>query len=82
MHSGASVTGNSVIGKNCRVGTSTTLTDVILEANVLVGDGCHLEGVILDDGCHVEDDVIINIPSVYAAGTVLRKGTRIVSSPD
>lgn len=82
VHSGASVTGNSVIGRNCRVGTSTTLTDVILEANVLVGDGCHLEGVILDDGCHVEDDVIINIPSVYAAGTVLRKGTRIVSSAD
>lgn len=80
--SGASITGHSVIGRNCRVGPNSTLHDVILESNVIIGARCHLESVILDDGCHVEDEVVMDIPSVLAAGTVLRKGTRIVNASE
>lgn len=74
---GASITGKSVIGSNCKVGANATLTDCILEDSVIIADGAKLEGCILDNGCHVESDVIVTVPAVFAAGSVVRKGTRI-----
>lgn len=76
---GASVTGRSVIGPNCRVGANATLTDCILEDGVLIGEGARLSGVILDNGARVEPGSIIEVPAVLAAGSLIMKGTRITA---
>jgi len=75
---GASIAGKTVVGRNCRIGDNASLTDCILEAEVIVASGVEIQEAILDDGCHVEADTVVKVPSVFAAGTVLRKGTRIV----
>jgi len=75
---GASVTGLSVVGAGCRVGANATLTDCILEENVIVEDGATLSGVICDNGVRVECDVVVSVPAVLAAGSLIAKGTRIV----
>ena len=75
---GASLAGKTVIGPKCRIGANATLTDCILEAGCIVADGVKLTGLILDDGCHVEPDVTIDVPGVFAARSVIAKGTRIV----
>ena len=75
---GASVAGRTVVGRNCRIGENASLTDCILEAGVIVASGVEIHNAILDDGCHVEADTVVKIPSVFSAGSVLRKGTRIV----
>jgi len=75
---GASVAGRSVIGSDCRIGANATLTDCILEAGVIIGAGVNLTGCILDNCCRVEEDTIVSVPSVFAANTLLAKGTRIV----
>jgi NDP-sugar pyrophosphorylase family protein len=77
---GASVTGKTVIGSNCKIGANATLTDCILEDSVIVAEGAKLHGCILDNGCHVESDVVVTTSAVFAAGSVLRKGTRITTS--
>lgn len=74
---GASIAGKTVIGPNCRVGANVSLTDCILEANVIIGDHVTLRGVILDDNCHAEHEATVTVPAVFAAGSVLGKGTRI-----
>ncbi|MFM7322475.1 MAG: sugar phosphate nucleotidyltransferase [Armatimonadota bacterium] len=75
---GASITGRTVIGRRCRIGENASLTDCILEEGVIVAAGVEIRDAILDDGCHVETDTVVKIPSVFSAGSVLRKGTRIV----
>lgn len=75
---GASLTGRTVIGRKCRIGPNATLSDCILEEGVIVAGGVKMDDVILDDGCHVEAETVVSVPSVFAAGSVLRKGTRIV----
>lgn len=75
---GTTLAGKTVIGADCRIGPNATLTDCILERGVIVREGVKLTGVILDDGCHVEADVVVNLPAVFAAQSVLAKGTRIV----
>jgi len=74
---GVSLSGKTVVGPHCCIKANATLTDCILQEGVIVGQGAQLSGVILDDGCHIESDTIITVPSVLAAGTVIRKGTRI-----
>jgi mannose-1-phosphate guanylyltransferase/phosphomannomutase len=74
---GVSLTGKTVIGLGCCIKANATLTDCILQEGVIIGQGAQLTGVILDDGCHVEAETVVTVPSVLAAGTVLRKGTRI-----
>ena len=77
---GAAVTGRSVIGPHCRIGKNASLTNCILEDGVIVADGAKLSGVILDDGSHVESGVLVDVPAVFAAKSVLAKGTRITTS--
>ena len=77
---GASLAGKTVIGPKCRIGANATLTDCILEAGCIVAEGAKLTGVILDDGCHVEQDVTIDVPGVFAARSVIGRGTRLVRS--
>ena len=77
---GASITGKSVIGANCRIGANATLTDCILENDVIVGERVKLTGVILDNRSHVEAEAIVTVPAVFAAGSVIAKGTRITST--
>jgi NDP-sugar pyrophosphorylase family protein len=74
---GASLAGRTVIGPGCVIGENASLTDCILEANVIVEAGCKLQGVILDDNCHVGEGVVITHNIVFAAGSTLGKGTRI-----
>jgi NDP-sugar pyrophosphorylase family protein len=74
---GVSLSGKTVIGPGCCIKANATLTDCVLQEGVIVGMGALLSDVILDDGCHVEAEVVVTVPSVLAAGTVLRKGTRI-----
>jgi NDP-sugar pyrophosphorylase family protein len=74
---GASVTGRTVIGPRCVIGANATLTDCILEEDVIVSEGAKLSGVILDNGSHVGPDAVITVPAVFAAGSVIGKGTRI-----
>lgn len=78
IKAGASISGRSVIGPNCRIGANATLTNCILEAGVVIGDGVTLSDIIMDNGCRVEEDTIVTVPSVFAANTLLAKGTRIV----
>lgn len=78
---GASITGKTVIGPNCRVGADTTLTDCILESDVIVGERVKLCGVILDNRSHVEAEAVITMPAVFAAGSVIGRGTRITTRP-
>ncbi|MBC8136428.1 MAG: NDP-sugar synthase [Fibrella sp.] len=75
---GASIGGRSVIGPNCKVGNNATLTNCILEDSVIIGDGVTLSNVIMDNGCRVEEDVVVTLSSVFAANTLLAKGTRVV----
>ena len=77
---GASVSGLTVIGANCRIGQNVTLTDCILEDGVIVDDGATLSGVILDSGVRVEGDTIVTVPAVFASGSLIAKGTRIVGA--
>jgi len=74
---GASITGRTVIGANCRVGANATVSESILEEGVTVGDGSKLRDVILDNGVRVEEEVILTLPAVFAAGSVIARGTRI-----
>jgi mannose-1-phosphate guanylyltransferase/phosphomannomutase len=74
---GTSISGRTVIGPHCRIGANVHLTDCILEAGVIVADSAKLTGVILDDHCHVESEVKVDVPSVFAARSLLAKGTRI-----
>jgi NDP-sugar pyrophosphorylase family protein len=76
---GTSVTGKTVIGPHCVVGANVTLKDCILEDGVVIGNGATLTGVILDDGVKVESDCVVTVPAVFASGSLLAKGTRIVS---
>lgn len=75
---GASVTGKTVIGPHCVIGANVTLRDCILEEGVVIGDGCHLTGVICDNGARVEAESVITVPAVLAANSLVAKGTRIV----
>ncbi len=75
---GASITGRSVIGADCKIGANATLTDCILEMGVVIGDGVNLSNVIMDNSCHVEEDVTVTLACVFAANTLLTKGTRIL----
>lgn len=77
---GVSITGKSVIGPRCSVEANATLTDCILEEGVTIGEGAHLSGVILDDDACVEADCAISVPAVFAAGTRIARGTRIVAT--
>ncbi len=79
--SGTSITGKSVIGPRCRIGPNATVVDCIIEANCIVADGVKLTGVILDDHCHVEPEVTIDLPCVFAARSVIARGTRLVRNP-
>ncbi|GAB4452330.1 MAG: hypothetical protein OHK0029_03020 [Armatimonadaceae bacterium] len=74
---GASIVGKTVIGPKCQIGANATVKNCILEDSVIVGEGAYLCGVILDNGAHVEQDAIVTVPSVFAAGSVLGRGTRI-----
>nr|CAA9223476.1 Glucose-1-phosphate thymidylyltransferase [uncultured Armatimonadetes bacterium] len=74
---GASISGITVIGPNCRIGANATLTDCILEEGVFVGEGATLTGVILDNGVRVEPEAVVTVPAVFAAGSLLAKGTRV-----
>jgi NDP-sugar pyrophosphorylase family protein len=74
---GASITGNTVIGPNCQIKANASLSNCILQDGVIVCSGTTLQDIILDDGCHIEADCVITVPTVFAAGTVIRKGTRI-----
>jgi mannose-1-phosphate guanylyltransferase/phosphomannomutase len=76
---GASVAGKTVIGPDCRVGANATLTDCILEEGVIIGDGATLTGVILDNGSRVEAEALVTVPAVFAAGSLLAKGTRVTA---
>ncbi|MEI6430812.1 MAG: NDP-sugar synthase [bacterium] len=76
---GASLIGKTVIGSNCRIGANAELTDCILEKDVIIGEGVKLSGVILDDGSHVAAESVVTVPAVFAAGSVLAKGTRITA---
>jgi NDP-sugar pyrophosphorylase family protein len=76
---GASITGMSVIGANCRIGANASLTDCILENDIIIGERVKLSGVIIDNRSHVEAESVITIPVVLAAGSVIGKGTRITS---
>ena len=76
---GVSITGKSVIGPNCRIGADSSLTDCILEADVIVGEKALLANLILDNRCHVEADAVVNVSSVFAAGSVITKGSRITT---
>ena len=76
---GASITGKTVIGPNCRIGANATLTDCILESDVIIGERAKLSGVILDNRSHVEAEAIITVAAVFAAGSVIAKGTRITT---
>ena len=76
---GASLTGKTVIGPNCRIGANAVLTDCILEKDVIIGERAKLIGVILDDGSHVAAESVVTVPAVFAAGSVLAKGTRITA---
>lgn len=78
---GASVSGLTVIGAHCRIGQNATITDCILEDGVIVEDGATLSGVILDSGVRVEcDTVVTGVPAVFASGSLIAKGTRIVGA--
>ncbi len=76
---GTSVTGMTVIGPNCRIGENATLADCILEDGVIVGDGVALSGVILDNGVRVEPEANVAVPAVFASGSLIAKGSRIVA---
>lgn len=81
VHAGASLSGMTVIGPNCRIGANATLTDCILEDGVWVGEGATLANVILDNGTRVEPDSVVSVPAVFAAGSLIAKGTRVVADP-
>jgi mannose-1-phosphate guanylyltransferase/phosphomannomutase len=74
---GAAVTGRTVIGPRCVVHANATLTDCILEESVIIGEGAKLSNVILDNGSHVGPDAVVTVPAVFAAGSVIGRGTRI-----
>jgi NDP-sugar pyrophosphorylase family protein len=76
---GASLKGKTVIGPRCQIGANATLKNCILEDSVIIGEGVQLCGVILDNGAHVEPETVVTVPSVFAAGTVLSRGTRITN---
>lgn len=77
---GASVTGKTVIGPDCRIGRNATLTDCILEEGVIIGENVTLAHVILDNGARVEPESIITIPAVLASGSLIAKGSRMTDS--
>lgn len=77
---GASITGLTVIGPDCRIGPNATLTDCILEESVEVGEGATLCQAILDNNTRVEADSVISVPAVFAAGSRIAKGTRVVAA--
>jgi mannose-1-phosphate guanylyltransferase/phosphomannomutase len=74
---GASIAGRTVIGPNCNIGPNATVTDCILEDGVSVSAGVKLKNVILDNGVRVEEDSVVTLPAVFAAGSVIARGTRI-----
>ena len=74
---GASITGMTVVGPNCRVGKNATLTDCILEACVDIGERATVTGAILDDGVRVEPEAIVSGTAVFASGSLIAKGSRI-----
>jgi mannose-1-phosphate guanylyltransferase/phosphomannomutase len=76
---GATIKGKTVIGPRCQIGANATLIDCILEDSVIIGEGAKLCGAILDNGAHVAAESVVTIPSVFAAGSVLGKGTRITN---
>jgi mannose-1-phosphate guanylyltransferase/phosphomannomutase len=77
---GASLTGRTVIGPDCRIGRDATLADCILEDGVIVGDGATLAGVILDNGVRVEPETVIKVPAVLASGSLIARGTRMAAT--
>jgi NDP-sugar pyrophosphorylase family protein len=80
IEGGASLKGKTVVGPRCQIGANSTLKNCILEENVIIGKGVYLNNVILDNGVHVETDTIVTVPSVFAAGSVLSRGTRITNN--
>ena len=74
----------TVIGSHCRIGEGARLEGCILMDGVAVGSHAYLRNVIVDDNVTIEDDVIVEgkgvsgpVP-VLAAGSVLKRGTRLL----
>jgi mannose-1-phosphate guanylyltransferase/phosphomannomutase len=75
------ISGQTSIGRNCRIGEESRLDGCILMDGVTIGSHVRLSGIIVDEGVTVEDEVVVegsgNATPVLAAGSHLGKGTRL-----
>jgi NDP-sugar pyrophosphorylase family protein len=71
------------VGRGCCVGPNVKLNGCILMDGVKIGAGSKLSGVVLDEGVTIEEEVEIgsacptDAATVVAAGSVIRKGSRL-----
>jgi NDP-sugar pyrophosphorylase family protein len=81
LRPGADIGALTSIGANCEVGEGSHLDRCIVMDHVSIGANVRLKGVILDDRVEIEDDVVMEArpgsTPVLAAGTVLKRGTRV-----
>jgi NDP-sugar pyrophosphorylase family protein len=75
--------GLTAIGKNCHIAGESRLEDSIVMDDVTIGSHVRLSRVIVDEGTVIEDEVAVEgrggvgSTPVIAAGSILKRGTRL-----
>jgi mannose-1-phosphate guanylyltransferase len=86
LTSGARIGPQSVLGRQCSVGTDATVERSVLHDRVVVGPNCTVraavlgEGVRLEEGVRVEPGALVGAGALIGAGAVIEEGARI--APD
>jgi len=68
-----------VVGDRVLIGEGSVLDRTIIWRGARIGNHVHLSNCILGKDCVVEDEVVITRRAVFADGSVIKKGTRIIS---
>src|SRR4051794_37273 len=81
--SGAHIGPQSVLGRQCSVGTDTTVDRSVLHDRVIVGADCEIresvlaEGVRVGEGARIEAGSMLGSAAQVAAGAVIAAGSRV-----
>jgi len=81
----AQIKGLTSVGSGVTIGTASTITDSIIMDNVKIGANVVITDAIVDENSTIEDGAVLEgrpggAAIIIAAGTVLRRGTRMQCS--